>query len=127
MKNFVYSSLLISILSTVIFSCTKNTGPASPVITLTNPADTTIINAGDTVEIKGSVSDNKDLHEFYFTLQNNNTGTVIFYDNPYVHGAKIHSFDYWWITGDSAVYKLTIQALDHESHITTKEVLLNVN
>jgi hypothetical protein len=127
MKNLPLIIILTLVLSSAIFSCTKNTGPEYPVITLTTPTDTTVINAGDTIQIKGSVSDNKDLHEFYLTLQNDNTGTVLFYDNPYVHGAKIHNFNYQWNNVDSAIYKLTIQALDHENHTSTKEVLLHVN
>ncbi len=127
MKTFFQALFLISTFSTLLFSCTKNTGPAEPVIILTSPTDTTTINAGDTVQIVGSVSDNKDLHEFYFTLKNNTTDTVEFYDNPYVHGAKIHHFTYQWITGDSAAYKLIIQVLDHESHTSTKELVVKVN
>ena len=127
MKNFLYSVLLISIFSCLVFSCTKYTGPDEPVITLTTPTDTTNIYAGDTIQIKGTVSDNKDLHEFYLTIKNNGNDSVMAYENPYVHGAKTHNFDYFWITGDSAIYTLTIKVLDHESHSTTKEVLLHVN
>lgn len=127
MKNFFYSVLLISIFSCFVFSCTKNTGPDEPVITLTTPTDTTTINAGDTIQIAGKISDNKDLHEFYLTIKNNNTDSVVAYENPYVHGAKTYSFDYFWITGDSAIYTVTVKVLDHESHSTSKEVLLHVN
>ena len=127
MKKFFQALFLISTLAAALFSCTKNTGPAEPVIILTSPTDTTTINAGDTVQIVGSVSDNKDLHEFYFTLKNHTADTVVSYDNPYVHGAKIHHFAYQWITGDSAVYKLIIQVLDHDNHTRTKELLVKVN
>lgn len=127
MKNFLYSVLFLSNFSCLLFSCTKYAGPDEPVITLTTPTDTSTINAGDTIQIKGSVTDNKDLHEFYLTIKNNINDSIMAYENPYVHGGKTYSFDYLWITGDSAIYTLTLKVLDHESHSTTKEVLLQVN
>lgn len=127
MKNCLCFILLGLLFSFILFSCTKYTGPEEPVITLVIPSDTTTINAGDTIEIKGTVSDNKDLHEFYLTIKNNNNDSVVANENPYVHGAKTHNFDYWWITRDSAIYTLSVKVLDHENHSTTKEVLLHVN
>ncbi|MCX6199746.1 MAG: Ig-like domain-containing protein [Bacteroidetes bacterium] len=127
MKNILVSLSLFSLFTCLVFSCTKNTGPEEPVITITNPTDTTNINAGDTIEIKGALSDNINLHEFYLTIKNNSTDSVLVYDNPYVHGGKTYPFNYLWITRDSAIYKLTLKVLDHESHTTSKEVLIHVN
>lgn len=127
MKNILVSHSLIFLFTCLFFSCTKRTGPNEPVITITFPTDTTTINAGDTIEIKGTLSDNIDLHEFYLTIKNNNTDALVAYDNPYVHGGKTYPFNYFWITGDSAIYTLSLKVLDHENHSTTKEVLLHVN
>ncbi len=127
MKNLFLSFLLVSIFTCLVFSCTKKTGPDEPIITITNPTDTTTINTGDTVQIKGTVSDNVDLHEFYLTIKNNTTDSTVASDNPYVHGGKTFSFDYAWIAIDSAVYKLTVKVIDHDSHTSTKEVLIHVN
>ena len=104
------------------YSCKKNTGPPEPVITLTLPTDTTIINAGDTVELKWTISDNKSLHEVFFTLAYAADSTVIFSDNPYTHGAKSRNFSYTWITSSTpAAYNLLIEVQDHDHHLTKQE------
>ena len=127
MKNFLRALLLISIFSTVIFSCTKNTGPAEPIILLAAPTDTTTFHADSVVFIQGSVSDNKDLHEIYFSIKKNATDSIYDYRNPYVHGGKVYPFVFNSVPLDSGIYTLSIKVLDHDGHATQKELLLNVD
>lgn len=127
LKNLILVLSIIAAVSLFIPSCKKYTGPETPVITLLLPRDTSIINAGDTISIKGSASDNKDLHEIYFTIKNTTNDSIYVYVHPYVHGLKIFNFSYLWITVDSSIYKLTIEAQDHDNHSTKKEIMLTVN
>ena len=110
-----------------MFSCKKNTLPSEPVITLTFPSDTAVINAGDTVLIKGIISDNKNLHEVFFNLTDSANSFVFFSDNPYTHGAKSYYYSYVWITSSANAYKFVIEAHDHDNHTSKKEFPLVVH
>src|SRR4051812_16240458 len=102
-------TLCTLLIAATLYSCKKNTGPSQPVATLTSPSDTLIINAGDTIELKGTVSDNKSLHEVFFTLAYAANDSVLFADNPYTHGAKYREFSYTWITGPAATYTWQVE------------------
>ena len=128
MKNFFFAFLLIVFVSVFVYSCKKNTGPSEPVITLTSPTDTIIINSGDTVLIKGTVSDNKSLHEVYITFKEvANDSVLLINDHPYTHGAKNYNLNYIWYTSVPAVYKLTIEVHDHDENIIRKDFLMTVH
>ena len=131
MKNLLTGSLKCFVcallISVFINSCNKYTGPSEPVITLTSPSDTTIINAGDTVLLKATVSDNKSPHEVYITFKNTDEDSVLLYEHPYIHGAKNYNFSVIWITGSAASYQLMVEADDHESHTTVIQFPLIVN
>ena len=126
-RIFSVSVALFLLLLIFVSSCKKDAVPSEPVITLTSPSDTVLINAGDTVLIKGTVSDNKSLHEVFFTLTDSANTSILFSDNPYTHGAKTHNFSYIWITSTPATYKFIIEARDHDNHTTTKEFQLIVH
>lgn len=109
-------------------ACRKTHGPSQPVITLTSPHDTLVIQAGDTVLISGSVTDTKNLHELFISFQNRNDGTFILNSTPYVHGLKQYEFRYSWITSSvPAVYDFNVEAKDHDSHTTQKSFSFTVN
>jgi hypothetical protein len=123
LRYFVFALLL----SVVLFSCKKYPGPSEPVVDITSPSDTTIINAGDTVIIKGVVSDNKSLHEVYFTLAYSANDSALFSHHPYTHGRQAYPFEYLWITSDAGSYKFVVEAQDHDGHLTKKEFPLVVH
>jgi hypothetical protein len=127
-KQFFFSLLIISSSVILISSCKKIPGTATPVVTLTSPADTLVIHAGDTVLIKGTVTDNKNLHELYFSFMNTSDSAVLLSEHPYVHGAKEHKFSYTWITSTTpSVYQFVVEAYDHDNHSAKKEFLFTVN
>ena len=99
-----------------------------PGSTLTSPADTLVINAGDTVLLKGSITDNKNLHELSLALQNLGDSAVLLNQSPYVHGLKEYKFSYTWITSTTpSVYKFTVDAHDHDGHEAEKDFFFSVN
>lgn len=127
MKNFLFAVILIISVSMFAYSCKKNTGPSEPVITLLSPSDTTIIQSGDTVLIEGTVTDNKSIHELYFTFRNTTTDSTILYDHPYAHGAKSYSFRYTWYPSSPASYKFTVDVHDHDENYVYKDFIMTVN
>jgi hypothetical protein len=110
-----------------LIACKKNNLPSQPQVRLESPADTTIITAGDTVLIKGQVSDNKSMHELYFTLQQTPNGAVLLNEHPYTHGAQARNFSYTWITTTPADYTFTVEVWDHDHHITKAAFPLTVH
>ena len=105
----------------VLYSCKKYPGPSQPVATLTSPSDTAIINAGDTISLKGTVSDNKSLHEVFFRLSDSANDSILFFDNPYTHGTQARNYSYAWITSLPGSYKWIVEVQDHDRHTTIQE------
>ena len=116
-KHFLFLLLIME----VLYSCKKYPGPSQPVATLTSPSDTAIINAGDTILLKGTVSDNKSLHEVFFRLSDSANDSILFFDNPYTHGAQARNFSYTWITSLPGAYKWIVEIQDHDRHTTIQE------
>ncbi|MES2621172.1 MAG: Ig-like domain-containing protein [Bacteroidota bacterium] len=126
-RHYIFLSLIILSFSFYVSSCKKNTGPSEPVITLLSPADTTVINSGDTVLIEGTVTDNKSIHELYFTFRNSVTDSTILYDHPYAHGAKSYNFRYIWYPSSADPYVFSVDVQDHDKNQVFKDFTLNVN
>ena len=114
-------------LAAIVASCKKNPGPANPVITLTSPADTLVINVGDTISINGTVTDNESLHEVFISFKDNSSDSVLINDNPYTHGSKSYTFRYTWYATDASNYTLNIIAQDHDLNTTEKGFSFTVN
>ena len=111
----------------IVASCKKNPGPENPVITLTSPADTLVINVGDTISINGTVTDNESLHEVFISFKNNGSDSVLINDNPYTHGSKSYTFRYTWYPSYTSTYTLNVIAQDHDLNTTEKDFSFTVN
>ena len=82
--------LLLSVLVTGI-SCSKEAAAEKdtvlPVITLTSPANGQVFTAGQTIQINGSITDDKFIAEVHIHVSNTNTGTLLMDVHLYPNGS----------------------------------------
>lgn len=125
-KTFKSATLIVASLATVFFiqSCDKNEhANTSPVITLDEPADNTVIEAGNALHIEGEATDNDALHEGRFQIITD--ANVTLWDTAVtVHGLKEYHFHMHRHETVSDTTRATLRATfsDHDEQVTTKEV-----
>lgn len=121
--------ILISVFSALaLFSaCEKHKEDANaPNISILNPTEGQVFKNGDTVRIKGTVSD-EELHEMELSVIKSNDTTVYFKASPYVHEKASYDLNEYFVVdkiADSTNAVLTVTAHDHHEHSTTKKVNL---
>lgn len=127
MKNFNKFLLLSAIMLLAIAACDKDKDDHEkdttvPVISLTSPKDSSRFNFGDTLWIKGTITDNE-IHESVISLFNDTTAAVMFSYAPNVHNLKTYTIDTFWKVAVNDVTKATlrVQAKDHSGNIGTAQ------
>ncbi|MCB9054458.1 MAG: DUF4625 domain-containing protein [Chitinophagales bacterium] len=70
--------IFICMLANISCSKSKNTNDnEAPVITLNSPFDNQVFTAGQTIQITGTVTDNKTVAELHVHVNNNNTNRIL--------------------------------------------------
>ena len=91
--KFVSMKIIICcFVSALLFSCSKNSAAEKdtvfPVITLASPANGQNFTAGQTIQISGSITDDKFIAEVHIHVTNTNTGTLLMDVHIYPNGAS---------------------------------------
>jgi hypothetical protein len=133
MKNTIKNTKLIALaiagLSLTFFTaCDKDddhdhndtSDKTAPAVTLTSPTSMQIFYSGDTVWIKGTVTD-QSLHEMVVSIKKKSDDAVLFTTTPTVHDLTTYNLNTFWkcaVSGHTDAY-LEIVVEDHSSNKTT--------
>jgi hypothetical protein len=136
MKKIVNYLLFYSIFACIATSCQKDEigktayspDATAPTILILSPANDAIGGA-NTVVIRGTISDNKELHSAHLGIRAAGSATEIWSNEPYVH--DLESFDLDVAVGAGVLtagqnYVLTVTAEDHNENSRTVIVQFSV-
>lgn len=97
-----------------------------PVLNITSPTAMQMFNNGDTVWIKGTLTDNS-LHECYISIKNDKD-SLLFESSPTVHDLSSYDINTFWKSAVSdhtnAVLKITAE--DHNNNVVTDSVKIHI-
>ena len=122
--------LLLPLLSVIMsLACSKNEKVKDnelPVVTITSPNNNQVYNAGETVNITGTLSDNQKLTEVHVHISNNSTGTLLIdiHLNP---GAATYSLNENFLTQAGVSYKIQVIAKDNSANENRSAVEISSN
>ena len=103
-----------------------DTDTAAPALNMSSPNQMQVFNQGDTLYIKGSLTD-ASLHELSITLRDDKDSSLLFSATPVVHGLSTYTINSFWVCNvkDHTNATLRITAHDHRENKT--EVLRSIH
>lgn len=137
MKSIKLNLILVAVLAIAFTSCKKDedddhshdssTDTSKPAITISSPASTAMYNNGDTIKIRGIVTDNS-LHELLIKIVNDANGAVLYSTAPTVHDLTSYSFSADWKSSvtDHTNASVIIMAEDHASNVSSDTVHVHI-
>lgn len=138
MKNKNLKSILSVLLLGLVFvtACKKedddhdhNSGSdtTKPAISLTSPTSMQMYNNGDTVKIRGMVTD-ASLHELLIKITRDSDGTVLFQETPTVHDLTSFSINSNWKSQvtDHTNATVVVLAEDHSSNVASDTLHIHI-
>lgn len=125
MKKFIPVLLII----VFFLSCKGDESDTSvPVISGTQPADNTVFTSGQTVNIRGTVSDNE-LHEGKITITNNTGGATLYTVTQSIHGFSTYNINESWVaaaaTPTNATISIEVSDLSGNKGYKTIPIVIN--
>jgi len=130
MNKRINFNLLASIaICTIIFSnCKKEEEDKSaPVVNITLPVSTQMYNSGDTVKIKGTVTDNE-MHEMLIEIRNDANDSILYSETPSVHDLSSYVINTFWkskvSTHTNATIKVSVE--DHAGNNGTATAKIQI-
>ena len=112
----------------IIFSCSKEKDTQSPVITIDLPTHLQLINSGDTIQVKGVITDNKNIKSIRVVLRDDNNIPALSAINLQVNSTRYELNELYFFNDihmNTGTYTFTISASDGEN-ITTKYIDVSV-
>lgn len=119
----------------VVTSCKKedddhdhsSTDTTKPAVSISSPAAMQVYNSGDTVRIKGIVTD-ASLHELLIRIVKDSDQTELFRATPVVHDLTSYTIDTYWKSAvtDHTNASLIISVEDHSSNIGSDTVHIHI-
>lgn len=138
MKNIKINSLLSALLIGIMMlsACKKEEDDHDhnsagdkdkPVITLTTPVNLQMYNNGDTVKIKGTLTD-ASLHELLIKITNDANGSILFQDAPLVHDLTTYNINSAWKSAvtDHTNATVVVLAEDHSSNVASDTIHIHI-
>jgi hypothetical protein len=110
--------LLYTVTFILVISCSKSSDEKdndSPVVTITSPTDNQVFDAGATVSITGTITDNKKVSEVHVHISNNTTGNLLIdiHRNP---GSASYTINESFQTQAGIQYKIQVIAKDKSAN-----------
>ena len=104
----------------------SSTDSDKPVITMSSPSDSMMYNNGDTMYIKGTVTDNS-LHELLVTVTDAND-SILYSQAPVVHDLTSYTIDMSWKTqvGNHTNASIIVVAEDHNANISSDTIHVHI-
>jgi hypothetical protein len=127
MKHIKLFFAFVVLLIPFTFSCTEAHQKNSAVITITGPNEDSYIQHLDTLQIRGSIVSEMDLHGYQISIRRTDSDTEVFYYEDHYHGSnKNLNVDWICTVGESVELKLTVLAqLDHDGNMASSSVLFD--
>lgn len=140
MKNIRKYTYIALVISSLLFTsaCKKQDDhkhdekdTTVPVVTVTVPMDMQTYKSGDSVFVKGTVTDNS-LHELSIVITRDSDTSELYRDEPVVHDMTSYTFNSVWLSGLSSgsvafiPATVTITAEDHAGNKGIKKVGIRI-
>jgi hypothetical protein len=122
--------LLTLFLFFATISCSKkgsnNNDNTAPVITITLPTNNQVFNAGATVTLSGTMTDNSRISEVHIHVYNNATGVLLMdmHRNP---AATSYSLNETFTVQSGIQYKIQVSAKDNSANEGFASVIISSN
>jgi Bacterial Ig domain len=121
--------LLPLFLVVLSLACSKNEKVKDnelPVVTITSPDNNQVFNAGEKVNITGTLTDNQKITEVHVHISNNSTGTLLtdIHRNP---GAATYNLNESFLTQAGINYKIQVIAKDNSANENRSTVEITSN
>ena len=126
MKKLLGGTFFIFIFVACSRNETQDTDRELPVITLISPVNNQVFNAGQTITISGTLSDNQKLAEVHVHISNNSTG-VLLEDIHRYPAASSYTLNESFIAQSGIPYKIQIIAKDNSANESHSTVQVTVN
>ena len=107
---------------------TQNAGDtAKPTISITSPSSMQVFYNGDTVKIRGLVSD-ASLHELLIKVVKDSDNSVLFSETPTVHDLSSYTINTNWKSQvtDHTNARVIVVAEDHSSNVSSDTVRIHI-
>lgn len=113
----------------LLAACSKNENIKDnelPVVSITSPNNNQVFNAGETVNIAGTLIDNQKLTEVHVHISDNATGTLLIdiHRNP---GAAIYNLNESFQTQAGIDYKIQVIAKDNSANENRATIQITSN
>jgi hypothetical protein len=113
----------------LLFSCAKSSDEKdneSPVVTITSPTDNQVFDAGATVSVTGTITDNKKISEVHVHISNNTTGNLLIdiHRNP---GSASYTINESFQTQAGIQYKIQVIAKDNSANESRATIEISSN
>ena len=113
----------------LLVGCSKNSTVEDnelPVITITSPNNNQVFNAGETVNITGTLSDNQKLTEVHVHISNNSTGKLLIDIHRYP-ATPTYNLNESFQTQAGINYKIQVVAKDNSANENRSTVEITSN
>ena len=124
--TFINSAIILATAALLMLAaCEKehhhhdDSDTAAPALSINSPTQMQVFNQGDTLFIKGTLSD-ASLHELSIRLTNDKDSSLLFSASPVVHGLSTYTLNSFWVCNvqDHTNATLRITAHDHSENKT---------
>jgi mRNA-degrading endonuclease toxin of MazEF toxin-antitoxin module len=125
MKWSLYSAVML-----LFVSCSKKSGSESdnqlPVVTLSSPTNNQVFTAGQTVNITGTLTDNKRVAEVHVHISNHDTGDLLvdIHRNP---GTASYTLNETFTVQSGIHYRIQVIAKDNSANEGRATVEVSAN
>ena len=106
----------------LITSCSKETN--RPLMRIISPFNNQVFTSGETVNIRGTISDDTQVHDLHMTITNTSTGTQIMHLNEHLD-TQVYTLSQSFIVQAGNSYTIKIEADDHSSNTTGIQLVVS--
>lgn len=100
----------------------------TPVFNISLPTANQVYKAGDTIHIKGVLTDNE-LHELQIDILRNSDSSVLFHDAISLHSLSSYNIQKFWVASaaDTTTATVVLKAWDHKPNIAVKRIPIRID
>lgn len=134
-KKACHTRLWMLTLTFVWLSCGKHHDiddedydTVKPVMTITAPVPNQSYKSGDSVKLKGTLTDNS-LHDFQWKIVQNSTNALLYQADISVHDYTSYTIDLGWKSSVTTATdaRVIAWAIDHGNHVVTDTIAIHIN
>ena len=103
-------------------ACKKETN--RPMMRIVSPLNNQVFASGETVYIRGTISDDTQIHDLHMTITNTSTGTQMMHLDEHLD-TQLYTLDQSFIAQAGNTYTIKIEADDHASNTTGIQLVVS--